>query len=120
MCLLISVVLLPQSAIPKPRSVEGKSALHIVQNAPPADCPNLTDGCDPGKDCHMLIGITGAPAKELLKTLKKRVTPDKEWKNMRVIIYFSEDGLFACDETDTTKPICRISLNPQAKARADT
>ena len=64
----------------------------------------------------MLLNITGAPARELLKTLKERVKPDKDLKEMGLTVYSSTDGLLQCDEADNTKAFCRIFLHaPQLK-----
>ena len=111
-CLLISVVMLPRTASLKTSSVNGKSSVGIMKNAPPTSCWVETD-CDPGKVCHMSISVTGAPASELLKTLKDRTTPDKDFKKMGLAIYLSKDGLLFCDETESAKPFCRIYFNPQ-------
>jgi hypothetical protein len=110
-CLLFSVGMLPHTTNSKTSSVSGKSSLGIMQNAPPTPCWIETD-CDPGKVCHMSISITGAPARELLKTLKKRVKPDKDLKEMGLTVYSSTDGLLQCDETDSSKAFCRIFFNP--------
>jgi hypothetical protein len=61
----------------------------------------------------MTITITGAPAKELLKTLKEGgVKPDEQLKEMGLTIYFSKDDLLNCEETDSNKPFCRTSFSP--------
>jgi hypothetical protein len=87
--------------------VHGKSSLGVVPNVSP--CP--TD-CAPGKVCHMTLSVTGAPAKELLKTLKEYgVKPDEGLKDIGLTIYFSKDGLLSC-ETDGINPSCAISFNP--------
>jgi hypothetical protein len=111
-CSLILVEMLPKTASSNTSSVNGKSILGIMQNVPPNHCWIETD-CDPGKVCHMSIMITGAPAKHLLKTLKERVKPDKEFKEMGIKIYTSKDGLLNCDETDNTRPFCNIFFNSQ-------
>jgi hypothetical protein len=85
----------------------GKSSLGVVPNVEP--CP--TD-CAPGKVCHMTLSVTGAPAKELLKTLKEYgVKPDEGLKDLGLTIYFSKDGLLSC-ETDSSNPSWSISFNP--------
>jgi hypothetical protein len=56
----------------------------------------------------MSINVTGEPASRLLKTLKAEVSPEKEFKEMGLIIYSSKDGLLSCDATDGTKPFCFI------------
>jgi len=104
------ICLLPTTARSKTTSVEGKSTLGIMQNVPPTHCWIETD-CGPGKICHMSISVTGEPAKNLLKTLKAEVTPNKEFKEMGLTIYSSKDGLLNCDETDRTKPFCHIFFN---------
>jgi hypothetical protein len=104
--------MLPQNAFLKTRSVNGKSSLGIMQNAPPTVPCEIETDCDPGKVCHMSISVTGAPARELLKTLKERVSPNENLKQLGVTVYSSKDGLLDCDETDITKPFCRISFNP--------
>jgi hypothetical protein len=61
MFLAISVVMLPQNASLKTRSIDGKSSLGIMQNVPPTSCWVETD-CSAGEVCHMLIRVKGAPA----------------------------------------------------------
>ena len=85
----------------------GRSTLSALPNVEP--CP--TD-CAPGTVCHMRISITGAPAKELLKTLKEHgVKPDDSLKDIGLTIYYSKDRLLSC-ETDSSNPSCSISFNP--------
>jgi hypothetical protein len=60
----------------------------------------------------MLLGVTGAPARKLLQTLKEQVKPDKGLKEMGLTMYISKDGLLECEETDSAKPFCTISFNP--------
>jgi hypothetical protein len=88
--------------------VHGKSSLGVVPNVEP--CP--TD-CPPGQVCHMTITVTGAPATELLMTLKDHgVMPDESLKGMGLTIYYSKDGLLSCDTSDGISPSCGISFNP--------
>ena len=57
----------------------------------------------------MLIRVKGAPARELLKTLKERgVKPDGRFKELGLTIYLSKDELLNCEETDSTEPFCDI------------
>ena len=108
--LVICLCHLPTMASLKTISVKGKSTLGIMQNVPPTHCSIETD-CGPGKICHMSISVTGEPARNLLKTLKAEVTPDKGFKEKGLTIYTSKDGLLSCDETDRTKPFCNIFFN---------
>jgi hypothetical protein len=104
--------MLPQNALLKTRSVNGKASLGILQNSPPTPPCEIDNDCEPGKACHMSISITGAPARELLKTLKERVSPNQDFKQLGLTVYSSKDDLLDCDETDISKPFCRISFNP--------
>jgi hypothetical protein len=88
--------------------VHGKSSLSVMPNLEP--CP--TD-CALGQACHMTISVTGAPAKDLLKTLKEHgVKPDESLKGMGLTIYYSKDGFLSCDTTDGIAPSCAIGFSP--------
>jgi hypothetical protein len=93
--------------------VEGRAVLGIYENVSPTSCWVETE-CDPGAVCHIQIRVTGAPAAKLLKVLKERVQPDKQFKELGLKIYVSKDGFLNCDETDKNKPFCFISFNPSA------